>query len=38
MTSKVEAAYRRGDILEKRRELTVAWSHYCDANAVQRTG
>jgi hypothetical protein len=27
---KVEAAYRRGDLFEKRRRLMVAWSEYCD--------
>lgn len=26
---KVEAAYRRGDLFEKRRELAEAWSRYC---------
>jgi integrase len=26
---KVEAAYQRGDLLEKRRELMAAWSQYC---------
>jgi integrase len=26
-----ERAYRRGDALERRRELMVAWSNYCDA-------
>lgn len=26
---KVEAAYRRGDLLEKRRELMEAWAAYC---------
>jgi integrase len=25
----VEAAYRRGDMLDKRRELMVAWGEYC---------
>jgi integrase len=27
--SKVEAAYRRGDLFEKRRKLMQAWSDYC---------
>ena len=27
--SKVEAAYRRGDLFEKRRALMTAWAHYC---------
>jgi integrase len=26
---KVEAAYRRGDLLEKRRELMTAWANHC---------
>ncbi|MDQ3077738.1 MAG: integrase arm-type DNA-binding domain-containing protein [Pseudomonadota bacterium] len=28
--NKVEAAYRRGNLLEKRRKLMDAWSDYCD--------
>ena len=28
--NKTEAAYRRGDALEKRRELMAAWAAYCD--------
>jgi integrase len=27
--SKVEAAYRRGDLFEKRRRLMEAWAEYC---------
>jgi len=27
--NKVEAAYRRGELLEKRRELMSAWAHFC---------
>jgi integrase len=27
---KVEAAYRRGDLFEKRRQLAEAWAQYCD--------
>ena len=26
---KVEAAYRRGDLFEKRRQLAEAWARYC---------
>jgi integrase len=26
---KVEAAYRRGDLLDKRRQLAEAWARYC---------
>jgi integrase len=29
ISSKVEAAYRRGDLFEKRRRLTELWSEYC---------
>ena len=29
LTNKVEAAYRRGDLFEKRRQLITAWSTYC---------
>jgi integrase len=28
---KVEAAYRRGDLYNKRRELANTWGRYCDA-------
>ena len=28
---KVEAAYRRGDLFLKRRELAEAWAKYCEA-------
>lgn len=30
--SKVEAAYRRGDLFEKRRELMKAWADFCETN------
>ena len=29
--NKVEAAYRRGDLLKKRRELMEAWASYCSS-------
>jgi integrase len=32
--SKVEAAYRRGDLFKKRRELMAAWADYCDKRAT----
>ena len=35
--NKVEAAYRRGDLLKKRRELMEAWASYCDGASPQRT-
>jgi integrase len=31
--SAVEAAYRRGDLFEKRRELMADWAHYCSRQA-----
>ena len=30
ITDKTEAAYRRGDMFEKRRDMMLAWSEYCD--------
>jgi integrase len=32
----VEAAYRRGDLLEKRRALMQAWSDYCHQKTAQK--
>jgi integrase len=32
---KVEAAYRRGDLLEKRRDLMEAWANYCSSARKQ---
>jgi integrase len=29
--NKVEAAYRRGDLFEKRRQLMEAWARFCTA-------
>jgi hypothetical protein len=29
MSDKVEAAYRRGDLFNKRRQLMEAWADYC---------
>jgi integrase len=33
--NKVEAAYRRGNLLEKRRKLMDAWGDYCDGGAAK---
>ena len=33
VSDKTEAAYRRGDILEKRRRLMEDWSTFCDQPA-----
>jgi integrase len=33
--NKVEAAYRRGDLFEKRRKLMEAWAIYCDKSTVE---
>ena len=30
VSSKVEAAYRRGDMFAKRRDLAEAWARYCE--------
>lgn len=32
--SKVEAAYRRGNLLEKRRELMNAWARFCESTGA----
>jgi integrase len=34
ITNKAEAAYRRGDLFEKRRKLMVAWANYCQTRKV----
>jgi integrase len=36
IADKVEAAYRRGDLLVKRRELMDAWARHCCADDNQR--
>ena len=33
---KVEAAYRRGDLLEKRRQVMDEWSRYCSSSPDDR--
>ncbi len=35
LTDKTEAAYQRGDMLEKRRRLMQAWADYCDKVQVK---
>ena len=37
VTNAVEAAYRRGDLLERRRSLMQAWSEYCLQPTTART-
>jgi integrase len=34
VSDKVEAAYRRGDMRDRRRRLMEDWSSYCDGNAI----
>jgi integrase len=34
VVNKVEAAYRRGDLFEKRRQLAEAWATFCDSPTV----
>ena len=33
ISNKAEAAYRRGDALEKRRAMMEAWAAYCEGEA-----
>ena len=35
---KVEAAYRRGDLFEKRRRLMLAWGNFVDQQAAKGDG
>jgi integrase len=35
VASKTEAAYRRGDLFEKRRQLMNVWAGFCGKQAVQ---
>ena len=37
LPDKVEAAYRRGDLIEKRKVLMQVWADYCDKPAVSAT-
>jgi integrase len=37
VSDKVEAAYRRGDLFQKRRQLMDAWSRYCAAPLASAT-
>jgi hypothetical protein len=34
VANKVEAAYRRGDLFDKRRKLMDAWAAHCDRPAA----
>ena len=34
VSDKVEAAYRRGDLFQKRRQLMEAWAKHCEAQAM----
>ena len=34
IADKVEAAYRRGDLFEKRRQLMDAWGRFCASPAA----
>ncbi len=38
VANKVEAAYRRGDLFEKRRELMDAWAGYCQLSTSFTSG
>ena len=37
LDNKVEAAYRRGDALEKRREMMTAWADFCNGTVQAKT-
>ncbi len=37
LADKVEAAYRRSDLFDKRRALMEAWARYCDGSNRRRT-
>ena len=34
VSDKVEAAYRRGDLFDKRRQLAEAWAQFCAAPVI----
>ena len=36
ITNKAEAAYRRGDLFEKRRQLMNDWAEFCNSVAIRR--
>lgn len=36
IANKVEAAYRRGDLFEKRRRLMAEWARYCETSPMTR--
>jgi integrase len=36
--NKAEAAYRRGDLFDKRRKLMEAWATYCTSTALRKKG
>ena len=38
IANKAEAAYRRGDLFEKRRQLMEAWASYCRGPGLAREG
>jgi integrase len=35
ISDKVEAAYRRGELLAKRRQLAEAWARYCSRSVTE---
>ena len=37
LPDKVEAAYRRGDLIDKREQLMKAWADYCAKPATETT-
>ena len=38
LSDKVEAAYRRGDLFDKRKLLADTWANFCESKPVERAG
>lgn len=38
LSDKVEAAYRRGDLFDKRKLLAETWANFCESQPVERAG
>jgi hypothetical protein len=36
ITNKAEAAYRRGDLFEKRNKLMAVWAGYCSTSKAEK--
>jgi hypothetical protein len=38
ISDKVEAAYRRGDLFDKRKLLAEAWAEFCESKPSESSG